>query len=150
MIHQGKNPGHRLMQWLIPLVFLAAGSAGTAASNDDLKPATVPSSSDLARYDQTVAERRQAFEKDGSTHNQMKLAEAESQAADAHVALARQCYAQRQLNDARKELITALELVPATPRRSPWPGRSTARSSRATTWPARPAKPSRRTTRPAH
>jgi len=115
MIHQGKNPGHRLMQWLIPLVFLAAGSAGTAASNDDLKPATVPSSSDLARYDQTVAERRQAFEKDGSTHNQMKLAEAESQAADAHVALARQCYAQRQLNDARKELITALELVPAHP-----------------------------------
>jgi hypothetical protein len=112
-----RGPVGRLMvACYIAVTLTACGSAGR-----DVRPASRPATAtrpaeDINRLDEAVDELRRVYEEDRSNSNQMKLGEAESRAADAHVALAEQYLRENRLHAARTELATALSHVPAHPR----------------------------------
>ena len=67
-------------------------------------------------YDQAVIELRKLVAKDpANSQYQIRLAEAESQAADRHVSRAKECRAGHRPRDAQEELRIALDQVPAHP-----------------------------------
>jgi len=67
-------------------------------------------------YDQAVVELRKLVAKDpGKSQYQIRLAEAESKAADGHVSRAKEFRAQHRPRDAQEELRIALDQVPAHP-----------------------------------
>ncbi|HSW44597.1 MAG TPA: hypothetical protein VLM89_03395 [Phycisphaerae bacterium] len=109
----------RVCKLVVP-AFLAGSLVACTSSGRTNRPAPPPTlatqpAEDVARMDQEVAELRQAYEQKRGTDLQIRLAEAESRAADAHVAQARQHLGGRRLRQARRELGIAIEHVPAHP-----------------------------------
>lgn len=78
-------------------------------------PAATQTAAGAADADRKVSQLQQVFDQNRSSDNQIRLAEAQAQAADAHVAVARQSRADRRPRDARRELATALGHMPAHP-----------------------------------
>jgi len=90
---------------------------GTASESSPTRASTVPprATTNPADHDAYVEQLRRQFEKDRSASNQIELAEAEADAAEAHMALARKYRAERRPRLARQELTAALGHVPAHP-----------------------------------
>ncbi len=90
---------------------------GTASESSPSRGSTAPprATTNPADHDAYVEQLRREFEKDRSATNQIALAEAEAEAAEAHVALARKYRAERRPRVARQELTAALGHVPAHP-----------------------------------
>ena len=116
--------GPKRFRWMalgIVSMALSAGIGCTLRQHDkamiERKPSAGEQSSKTEQsYDQKVAELREKVAEDPhDDRNQIRLAEAESKAADAHIQRARQFRADRQPREAVKELTIALEQVPVHP-----------------------------------
>ena len=118
MIDQRKGS---LTGYCLVLVTLAAGVIQTGCAEPARRQskarqtATSQTAAGTANSDQKAEQLRQTFEKDRSAGNQIRLAEAQTEAADAHVTMARQCRADHRPRDARKELTAALSQMPGHP-----------------------------------